>query len=64
MITDDLIEDILLNYREDQEKMTTELIKQAKDHGGKDNVSVMLAKVIKEFPSNTGWFSKFFDIFS
>ncbi len=64
MITDDLIEDILLNYRDDQEKVTTELIKQAKDHGGKDNVSVMLAKVIKDFPSNTGWFSKFFDIFS
>lgn len=64
MITDDLIEDIQLNYHSDQDKMNTELIKQANEHGGKDNVSVMLAHVIKEYPANTGWFSKFFDLFS
>lgn len=64
MIPDDLIEDIELNYRDNQNKMNKELIKQAKDHGGKDNVSVMLAQVLKEFPANSGWFSKFFDIFS
>lgn len=64
MIDDNLIEDIQLNYRDNQEKITTELIKQAKDHGGKDNISVMLAQVVKEFPANSGWFSRFFDIFS
>jgi PPM family protein phosphatase len=64
MIADDLIEDIQLNYQNDQQKMNKELIKQAKDHGGKDNVSVMLAKVLKEFPAQSGWVSKFFDIFS
>ena len=64
MVTDDLIHDIQLNYRDDLEKMNHELIKQAKDYGGKDNVSVMLAKVNKTFPSNSGWYSKFFDLFS
>ncbi len=64
MITDELIEDIQLNYHDDQDKMNKELIKQALDHGGKDNVSVMLAHVLKEFPANSSWFSKFFDIFS
>lgn len=64
MITDDLIEDIQLNYQDNQVKMNEELIKQAKDFGGKDNVSVMLAQVLKEFPANSGWFSRFFDIFS
>jgi len=64
MITDDLIEDIQLNYHDNLNKMNKELIKQAKEHGGKDNVSVMLAQVIKEFPANSGWFSKIVDIFS
>jgi len=64
MIDDNLIEDILLNYRDDQDRMTQELIKQAKDHGGKDNVSVLIANVLKEFSVNSSWINKFFDIFS
>lgn len=64
MITDDLIEDIQLNHRDNQDKMTKELIKQANDHGGKDNVSVMLAQVLKEFPANANWYSKILDVFS
>jgi len=64
MIDDDLIEDIHLNYRKSPNKITKELIKQAKDHGGKDNVSVMLARVVKEFPANSNWYTKIFDVFS
>jgi len=64
MITDGLIEDIELDHKNNLEKMNKELIKQAKDHGGKDNVSAMLAQVLKEFPANSNWFSKIFDIFS
>jgi len=64
MIADDLIEDIQLNYRDNLQKMCKELIKQAKDFGGKDNVSVMLAQVLKEFPASSGWYSRFFDLFS
>jgi len=64
MITDDLIEDIQLNYKDDLHKMNMELIKQAKEHGGKDNVSAMLALVIKEFPANAAWFSRITNLFS
>jgi len=64
MITDDLIEDIQLNYKDDLQKMNMELIKQAKDHGGKDNVSAMLAQVVKEFPANPAWFSRITNLFS
>jgi len=64
MITDDLIEDIQLNYKDDLQKMNMELIKQAKEHGGKDNVSAMLAQVIKEFPANAAWFSRITNLFS
>lgn len=64
MISDDLIEDIQLNYKDDLEKMNQELIKQAKDHGGKDNVSVMLAQVLKEYPANSAWYSRIFNLLS
>lgn len=64
MINDDLIEDIQLNYKNDLEKMNQELIKQAKDHGGKDNVSVMLAQVLKEYPANSAWYSRIFNLIS
>lgn len=64
MISDDLIEDIQLNYKNDIEKMNQELIKQAKDHGGKDNVSVMLAQVLKEYPANSAWYSRIFNLLS
>lgn len=64
MISDDLIEDIQLNYKNDLEKMNQELIKQAKDHGGKDNVSVMLAQVLKEYPANSAWYSRIFNLLS
>jgi len=64
MISDDLIEDIQLNYKNDLEKMNQELIKQAKDHGGKDNVSVMLAQVLKEYPASSAWYSRVFNLLS
>ncbi|VAW66663.1 Protein serine/threonine phosphatase PrpC, regulation of stationary phase [hydrothermal vent metagenome] len=64
MISDDLIEDILLNYHDNLQKMNEELIRQAREYGGKDNVSTMIAQVTEEFPANSGWLSRFFDIFS
>lgn len=64
MITDDLIEDIQLNYKDDLTRMNSELIKQAKDHGGKDNVSAMLAQVMKDFPANPAWLSRILNLFS
>jgi PPM family protein phosphatase len=64
MIDDDLILNTVLNYRDNLEKVAKELVKQAKDHGGKDNVSALLASPVKPYPVNSGWFSKIFDLFS
>jgi len=64
MIDDNLILNTVLNYRDNLEKVAKELIKQAKDYGGKDNVSALLASPIKPYPVNSGWFSKIYDLFS
>lgn len=64
MIDDKLIEDIMMNYRDNLERVARELIHQAKQHGGKDNVSALLARPIKTFPANGGWLSRIFNLFS
>ena len=64
MIDDELIEQTMLNCGTVLEKMTTELIRESNDAGGKDNISVILARPIKPFPSRNSLFSRFFDIFS
>lgn len=43
MINDELIFSILVKSRQDLKRATEDLIKQAKEHGGHDNVSVILA---------------------
>ena len=64
MIDDELIEKTMLNCGTDLEKMTSELIREANDAGGKDNISVICARPIKPFPTKNSLFSRFFDIFS
>jgi len=64
MIDDELIQQTMLNCGTDLQKMTTELIREANDHGGKDNISVILARPVKPFPARNSLFSRFFDIFS
>ncbi|MDH5484780.1 MAG: Stp1/IreP family PP2C-type Ser/Thr phosphatase [Gammaproteobacteria bacterium] len=64
MIDDQLIEYTILNYRQDLKKVARELVKQAKDHGGKDNVSALLAMPVKTFSAKNGWISRIFDLFS
>lgn len=64
MIDDRLIEDTIINYVDNLDKVAKELVRQAKDHGGKDNVSAVLARPLKPFPISNGWFSRIFDLFS
>ncbi|MDH5473272.1 MAG: Stp1/IreP family PP2C-type Ser/Thr phosphatase [Gammaproteobacteria bacterium] len=64
MIEDSLIEDTIINYRSDLNKIAAELVKQAKQHGGKDNVSTLLAQPVKPFPANGNWLNKITDLFS
>jgi protein phosphatase len=35
-----------------------ELVQAANDNGGRDNVSVILIKVRREFPAERGWMSQ------
>ncbi len=64
MLEDDLIASILIENNADLEKAAAEIIRLANEHGGKDNISVILAKPIKPFPAKNSLFSQFFDIFS
>lgn len=64
MIDDKLIEDSILNYRSNLSRVAAELVSQAKSHGGKDNVSAMLATPLKAYPANNGWLSRIFELFS
>lgn len=64
MIDDGLIRDIMLNYQKNIDRIATELVKQANEHGGKDNVSALLAKPTKSYPASNNWLSKIVDLFS
>jgi len=64
MIEDDLIHEILKTNSEDLEKAASEIIRQSNEHGGKDNISVILARPLKPFPAKNSLFSRFFDLFS
>ena len=64
MIEDSLIEDTINNYHSDLSKVAAELVKQAKQHGGKDNVSALLAQPVKPFPAGGNWLNKITDLFS
>ena len=64
MINDDIIEGCVNNFKDNLDTLAAELIALAKQNGGKDNVSALLAKINKPFPTNSGWFSRIFDLFS
>ncbi len=64
MIDDDVIQSALIQNCNDLEKAASEIIRLANEYGGKDNISVLLAKPIKPFPAKNGLFSRFIDLFS
>lgn len=64
MIDDGLIGDIMINYHKNIDRIATELVKQANEHGGKDNVSALLAKPTKTYPASNNWLTKIIDLFS
>lgn len=41
-----------------------QLVQMANDNGGRDNISVLLAQVVKPFEANKGFFNRFIDWFS
>jgi protein phosphatase len=64
MIDDSVIRNTIRDNDDDLEKAAAELIHESNLAGGKDNISVILARPLKPFPASDGLFSRFFDLFS
>jgi protein phosphatase len=59
MVEDEEIQLTLQALAANLELAATQLIQMANDNGGRDNVSVILVKVLRDFPADRGWRSKF-----
>lgn len=59
MVEDEEIQLTLQMLAANLELAATQLIQMANDNGGRDNVSVILVKVVHEFPAHRSWWSKF-----
>ncbi len=64
LMDDDLIAQTIKKCDTDLAKAASELVRVANEHGGKDNISAILARPIKSFPAGNSLFSRFFDLFS
>jgi len=58
MVEDEEIRMTLQMLSANLELAATQLIQMANDNGGRDNVSVILVKVLREFPATQGWWSR------
>ena len=59
MVEDEEIQLTLQMLGANLELAATQLIQMANDNGGRDNVSVILVKVLREFAATKGWWAKF-----
>lgn len=55
MVTDEDIELTLASLQANLPLAAQQLVQQANDNGGKDNVSVILVRVLRSFPARTGF---------
>lgn len=58
MVTDEEIQLTLSSLQANLPLAAEQLVQQANDNGGRDNVSVILVRVLKEFPARAGWLKK------
>lgn len=63
MVEDDDIEMTLEALSANLQLAAEQLVQMANDNGGRDNISVVLIKVKKDFPADEGLFAKFFTWF-
>ena len=63
MVEDDDIHLTISTFDDSLERVGQQLVDLANDHGGRDNVSVMLAQVKEAFPAKRGLFAKLAGIF-
>ena len=59
MIDDAAIRSILSDNRDNLDAAAEQLVASANEHGGRDNVSVQLARVDRPYPLESGWFHRF-----
>ena len=59
MVEDEEIGLTLQTLSANLELAATQLIQMANDNGGRDNVSVILVKVLRDFAAPRGWWSRF-----
>ena len=59
MVTDEDIQSTLGTLQSNLPLAATQLVQLANDSGGRDNISVILVRVIGDFAVPTGWFAKF-----
>ncbi len=58
MVTDEDIQLTLASLQANLPLAAQQLVQQACDNGGRDNVSVILVRVVKDFAVRTGWMEK------
>ncbi len=58
MLTDADIQLTLTSLKANLALAAEQLVQQANDNGGRDNISVILVRIVKEFPGRTGWWDK------
>ena len=63
MVPDEDIENTLALLKSNLQLAAEQLVQQANDHGGRDNVSVILVRVLKPFPARPGWLGKLKSMF-
>ncbi len=63
MVEDEDIESTLGMLAANLQLAAEQLVQMANDNGGRDNISVVLIKVKKDFPADEGLFAKFFSWF-
>lgn len=63
MVDDRTIGFTLSEFGDSLDEGARQLIEQANERGGNDNISVVLVKVLKPFPTRRSWFRRFVDWF-
>jgi len=63
MVDDAAIRLTLAGIGDNLETVARSLVDQANENGGTDNISVVLVRVLKPFPSRRSWFQRFADWF-
>src|SRR5499426_2925585 len=58
MVSDEDMQLTLSSLQTNLSLAAQQLVQQANDNGGRDNVSVILVRVAREFPARTGWLAK------